>query len=179
MISRISMNTDTPRQVQLRQDLQQSRQQHQGKVVPRRQGSGRQAILPFHRNAGSDSRSSGGADRCPRQLPRRCPKSSVRPVSAATISAFCDSLEAKDSAGYSCRPRKPWIPSEARKLKQEQYPLLEGCIVQSRKDFRLAAASDAMGVHAGVSYFRLLSDSDRFRSSFSIWDELRAQLRTC
>ncbi len=89
------MTTDVPRQVQLRQDLQQSRQQHLGKSylvvkdpLARRYfrfTEAQTAILELLAEPTT-----------PEEVATRVAEKLGAQVSAATISAFCDSLEAKD-----------------------------------------------------------------------------------
>src|SRR5436189_5486094 len=89
------MTTDVPRQVQLRQDLQQSRQQHQGKSylvvkdpLARRYfrfTESQAAILELLATpTTAETVAAEVADKLGAKVP------------AATIEAFCDSLESKD-----------------------------------------------------------------------------------
>src|SRR6185436_15420391 len=89
------MTTDAPRQVQLRQDLQQSKQQHQGKSylvvkdpVARRYfrfTESQALILEFLANPTT-----------PEEVAARVAEKLGANVSPETISAFCNSLESKD-----------------------------------------------------------------------------------
>src|SRR5436190_8982944 len=89
------MTTDVPRQVQLRQDLQQSRQQHQGKSylvvkdpLARRYfrfTESQAAILELL-----------ATPTTPEKVAAQVAEKLGATVPAATIAAFCDSLESKD-----------------------------------------------------------------------------------
>src|SRR6185436_11576978 len=91
----VSMTTDVPRQVQLRQDLQQSRQQHQGKSylvvkdpLARRYfrfTESQAAILELL-----------AAPTTAEEVAEQVTKKLKATVPVATIDAFCNSLESKD-----------------------------------------------------------------------------------
>jgi len=89
------MTTDVPRQVQLRQDLQQSRQQHQGKsyLVVKDPLARRYFRFTESQAAILDLLA---APTTPEIVAEQVAEKLGAKVSAATISAFCDSLESKD-----------------------------------------------------------------------------------